>query len=400
MALTERAIRDAKPGPKPAIIWDGQVKGLGLRIAPGGTKAYILNYRVDGRERRATLGRVSELSLKAARERAGAELAAVRAGEADPLERQRERREAPTVAEGVERFFEEYGPRRIADGLLTERTLLDYRKQATGTVLPALGRMKIAAVTRQDIERAVAKRAPVQRNRTLAFISRLFNLFEEWEWRQPNSNPARRIEKAREQPRDRVLSPSELAALSGALRSAEANRPAAVAAIRVAALSGLRISEVLAIQWAHIDFETGRLLLPETKSGRRWHDLPAPALAVLADRPRFPGNEWAFTSDRKGRPTAYHTTRLVFRAVREAAGLPDIRLHDLRRTVMTNAAAAGVGTHILRDLLGHKTTAMADRYVRAVGNPVRDAREQVGAAMAAMMDGKSGEVIPFRERRA
>ena len=66
---------------------------------------------------------------------------------------------------------------------------------------------------------------------------------------------------------------------------------------------------------------------------------------------------------------------------------------------MTSAAAAGVGTHVLRDLLGHKTTAMADRYVRAVGNPVRDAREQVGAAMAAMMEGKGGEVISMERHR-
>ena len=84
--------------------------------------------------------------------------------------------------------------------------------------------------------------------------------------------------------------------------------------------------------------------------------------------------------------------------LREQAGLEDVRLHDLRRTVMTNAAAMGVGTHILRDLLGHKTSAMADRYIRAVGNPVREAREQVGAAMAAMMEGKVGEVVPIGGR--
>ena len=78
--------------------------------------------------------------------------------------------------------------------------------------------------------------------------------------------------------------------------------------------------------------------------------------------------------------------------------MEDVRLHDLRRTVMTNAAAAGVGTHVLRDLLGHKTTAIADRYIRTVGNPVRDAREQVGASMAAMMEGKTGEVVPLLNR--
>ena len=54
---------------------------------------------------------------------------------------------------------------------------------------------------------------------------------------------------------------------------------------------------------------------------------------------------------------------------------------------MTRAAASGIGSHVLRDLLGHKTTTMADRYIRAVGNPVREAREQVGAEMAAVMGG-------------
>ena len=69
------------------------------------------------------------------------------------------------------------------------------------------------------------------------------------------------------------------------------------------------------------------------------------------------------------------------------AALPDVRLHDLRRTVMTNAAAAGVGVHVLRDLLGHKTSTMADRYVSSVGSPVADARRAIGAAMVGV-DGR------------
>lgn len=398
--LTERTIRDTKPGPKTVILWDGQVKGLGLRVAPGGTKAFILNYRVAGRERRATLARAGEVTLKEARKRAATELAAVRMDGADPLQAKREAREAPTVAEGFARFLDEYAPRRIAEGRLSERTLSDYRKQTARSILPALGKMKIAAVTRHDIERAIAPRAPVQRNRTLALLSRTFNLFEAWEYRAPNSNPCHRIEKAREEPRDRTLNPAELAALAAALNERTERNPAAVAAIRFAALTGLRIGECLAVQWDHIEFETGRLTMPKTKTGRRVHDLPSPALELLAGLPRFNGIPWAFSSGRRDVPLAYHTTRLVFRAAREAAGLPDIRLHDLRRTVMTNAAAAGVETHILRDLLGHKTAAMANRYIRAVNAPVKDARERVGAAMAAMMAGETGEVIPLRGRHA
>ena len=87
MALTERVIREAKPGNKTTIVWDHEVKGLGVRVTAAGVKSFILNYRVAGRERRATLARCSEISLRAARDRAGVELATIRAGEGDPLDR-------------------------------------------------------------------------------------------------------------------------------------------------------------------------------------------------------------------------------------------------------------------------------------------------------------------------
>jgi integrase len=87
-----------------------------------------------------------------------------------------------------------------------------------------------------------------------------------------------------------------------------------------------------------------------------------------------------------------HRANSTLMTVVKLPGLTNVRLHDLRRTVMTRAAAAGVGVHVLRDLLGHKTTAMADRYVRSVGSPVADAREAIGAGMAAAMaGGRAGE---------
>ena len=395
--LTERIVRDIKSDGKSRTIWDREMTGLGLQITRGGKKNYVLRYRVAGRKRQAILGRAGEVSLRDIRKRAGDELIRIRAGETDPLERQREAVEAPTVEDGVRRFFDEYVPRRIVDGRLSERTAVEYRRQAARTILPALGPRKIASVTRGDVERAVASLGAIPRNRVLALIRRLFNLFEDWEWRGQYTNPARRIEKAREEPRDRVLAPSELAALAVALNGLEDQYPAPVAAIRFAALTGLRIGEVLAIRWEHVNFETCRLTMPETKTGRRVHDLPTVALEILSTLPRI--NEWTFTI-RRGAPITYRYTRNVFAEAVGAAGLEDVRLHDLRRTVMTSAAAAGVGTHVLRDLLGHKTTAMADRYVRAVGNPVRDAREQVGAVMAAMMQGEAGEIVPMRRRDA
>ena len=388
--LTERRIRDAKPEARTRILWDSQVKGLGLRVTPAGTKSYILNYRVAGRERRATLARASELSLKAARERAAEELAAIRAGGTHPLERRREANAAPTVADGLDRFFNKFAPARIDIGRMTARTVKDYRQQALQYLVPAVGKRKIRDVTCRDVEAMVEPLPKVQRNRVLALVSRLFTLFETWEWRPQNTNPARGIERAREEARDRTFSPTELSALAEALRQWEDRHPAQVAAIRLAAVTGLRIGEILVIRWEHLDLDTGRLTLPATKTGRRLHDLPEAALSILTDLPRI--NEWSLTTGRDS-PVTYTTVRNTFGKAAGTAGLVDVRLHDLRRTVMTRAAMAGLGTHVLRDLLGHKTTAMADRYIRSVGNPVRDARELVGAAMAAMMQGKPGSEV-------
>ena len=391
--LTEKTIRDAAADGKTRTLWDRKVAGLGLQITAGGTKNFVIRYKVAGRKRQAIIARAGQVSLAEARKRAGIELVKIRAGEADPLEREREARAAPTVAELVARFLGPYAEGRMERGQMAPKTFTEYRTQCESRILPALGKRKVASIERRDIEAIVDRLRPVARNRVLALCHRLFRLAEDWEYRGQNTNPARGIEKSREEARDRTLSPEELAALARALASIEADNPAAVAAIRVLMVTGLRNSEVRAIRWEHIDFETGRLLLPETKTGRRWHDLPAPALAVLADLPR--ATEWAFEGAR-----AYKPVHAAFKRACEAAGIEDCRLHDLRRTLATNAAAAGLSALELRALLGWKSIAMPARYVALAGEGVAANRRAVGDRMAAMMAGEGGEVIPFRERRA
>lgn len=391
--LTPTRIREAKSRATAWVLWDAKVRGFGVRVFPGGGKAYLLKYRTTaGKQKWYTIARVGEIGLDEARKRAGRALADIRDGN-DPARQRRERRQAPTVAHGIERFFAEYAPRRVELDRMSPRTVREYRHQANRYILPALGDVKVEDVDRRQVEKMVDRLPNATRNRVLALTSRLFTQFTRWEWRAQNTNPAQGIERARENARDRILAPSELAALAGALEGLEDRFPASVAAIRFAAVTGLRIGEVLGVRWEHVAFEGGRLTMPETKTGRRVHDLPVAALQILSALPRQ--NAWAFTTG-AGAAVTYRTVRKHFAEAAKNAGLEDVRLHDLRRTVMTNAAAAGVGTHVLRDLLGHKTTAMADRYVRSVGNPVRDAREQVGASMAAMMSGEGGKVVPLK----
>jgi len=223
-------------------------------------------------------------------------------------------------------------------------------------------------------------------NRVRALTSKLFRLCEDWEWRPQNTNPARGIEKAVEEARDRTLSADELSALGKALSELEGEaNPGAILAVRLAALTGLRMSEIQRIRWADLDMRGGYLTLPTTKTGRRVHTLPSAALALLASADRR--GECVIPGANPDKPLDVRVIGRTFEKACQKAGIEGARFHDLRRTVMTQAAAMGVGAHLLRDMVGHKTTAMADRYIRAAGEPLTDLRERVGAGIAAQMEG-------------
>ena len=391
--LTERVVRDVEATGKARTIWDAQVAGLGLQVTQGGKKNYILRYKVAGRKRQAILCRAGEVSLKEIRKRAADELLRIRVGEADPLRREREAREAPTVAEGLDRFFTETVPERLAIGKLKPKTVQEYRLQSK-TIRAAIGRRRVGEVTRRDIERMVKPLRPVMRNRVLALASRLFTQFQVWEWCE--GNPVRFVEKAREEPRDRTLAETEIVAFAAALEAEEDASPAAVGAIRMMLVTGLRVGEVIAMKWSDLDFEGGRVLLPDTKTGRRWQALSSAALEALANHPRIHGSAHVFTTASSAAIT-YKTTLGAFRRAAKRAGLEDVRLHDLRRTLMTRAAAEGISTHALRDLLGHRTATMADRYIRHQGAAVAEATERMGARMKAIMEGApKADVVRLR----
>ena len=389
--LTEKRIRDLKPGPKTAFLWDGQVTGLGVRITPAGAKSYVMFYRAGGRKKLATLAKCAELSLKDARERAGRELAAIRDGGTGPLERRKQEREAPTVADAFARFFDEEAPRRIEAGRMKADTVRQYRLAAS-YVADTLGARRVQDVKRAHVEAATASLKPVLRNRVLAFLSRIFTLAERWEWRPQLSNPVRGIERNRETARQRVLAGSEMQALHADLDARAAGEPFAVGAIRLACLTGLRISECLALQWENVDFETGRAILADTKTGARTIPMAAPVVELLRAMPRVNGNPFVFAGAVRGRPIGYKKVRAVFMGACTAAGLDSVTLHDLRRTVATNLAASGLNAFGLRDVLGHKTLTMSNRYVQNSGDALAAAMEKAASFAAGAMAGHTADV--------
>ncbi len=330
-----------------------------------------------------TLARASEITLENARRMAGELLVQVRQG-ADPIEDRRSLRELPTMREAMDRYLGEHLERRLANGRLAERTLKEYRRQAARHVLPNIGSKRVMDVSLADIEKVLDPLPPVMGNRVCALLSAFFNQVEHWEYRSQHTNPARGIEKAREEERDRNSPASEISALGRGLEENTDLNSSAVLAIRLAAITGLRIGEIRNIRWDEIDLEQGIVILPTSKTGRRVHTLPSPALALLKAAPRI--GAYVIAGRRSDKPMDYSAIRRHWAAACSAAGIQGVRLHDLRRTIMTEAAALGVGTHLLRDMLGHKTTAMADRYARRAGAPLVELRERLGSSTALQLN--------------
>ena len=384
MGLTEKRIRDAKADGKARTIWDDDVVGLGLQVTPKGKKNFIIRYRVGRQKKQAILCRASNVNLKDVRKQAATELLAIRSGDSrGPLDKRHQELTAPTFADLWQRFAEDHAPERIQLGRMTPRTLKDYSIIARDHILTVLGKFQVEAITKADIERLLKKmqETPVRRNRTLALANHLFTLAETWGLRPQHSNPCRGIPKAKEVARDRVLSSTELQALNAALLTLEDKHPFEVRAIYLATLTGLRISEAVGLQWQHVDLENGRAILPKTKTGKRVLPLAVPVQDLLKALPRYADNPFCFPASRGEVACTYKQTRFVFGLACHRAGIAGAQLHDLRRTVATRLAAHGLNAFTLRDVLGHGSVAMSNRYVRIASDSLRNATEQAAALM-------------------
>ena len=124
---------------------------VGAATHSNGTKNFVIRYVVAGRKRQAILCRAAEVNLKDIRKRAADQLMTIRSGDADPLERKRQQRDAPTFADLWARFEDEWAPERITMERMTKRTLREYGDIARQYILPALGPLKVSAITRDEI---------------------------------------------------------------------------------------------------------------------------------------------------------------------------------------------------------------------------------------------------------
>jgi integrase len=374
--ITKRAV-DALRSENGAevVLWDTELKGFGVRAQRGGAKSYILHYRCGvGRNapiRKLTIGRHgSPWTPEMARSEAKCLLGAIENG-ADPAADKSARKEAATIADLAGRYIAEH-----VDAKRKHSTAIEYRRLLDKIILPELGKRKVGDITRADVAKLHhANRAgPYQANRIVAILSKMFNLAERWGLRPDGSNPCRHVEKFPERKRERMLSPAELARLGDALAAYDGS-PYVIAAVKVLVFTGARLGEVLGLRWEWIDFERGEVRLPDSKTGAKTLHLPPPALTVLAELPRLDSNPYVIAGRKKG--AALVNLEKPWRVIRAAAGLDDVRLHDLRHAFASVAASSGMGLPIIGKILGHTQAATTARYAHLASDPVKAAAATV-----------------------
>ena len=369
------------------VFWDRVLPGFGVRVYPSGGKVYIAQARErTGRKlpKRVTVGRHDVLNADEARQRAALILARIRAGEEPlPLPLAARANGGPTVADLAARYLEEHVEVR-----LKPRTQARIGGVLRNHILPALGRMPVAAIERShvvDLQQTLSAH-PVTANKAIKILSHMFKLGEGWGLAPEGLNPCRSIEKFPERRRERFLTDAEFARLGRVLDdyiAAGRGSPAAVAAIRLLMLTGCRRSEVLTLRWTDVDLETGELHLADAKSGPRAVQLPPTAVQLLTALPRRKDSPWVFPgNDRHGRFGAEGLDH-VWRTVRARAGLVDVRLHDLRHSFASRALALGETLPVIGKLLGHSDIETTARYAHLARDSIHEAAERIADSIAA-----------------
>ena len=354
------------------VVWDEDPPGFGVRVYPSGRKAFVLSYRVAGRKRLLTVGTYGVLTLEQARTAARAELAKVETQGADPVAARAQERQGETMRDLCAAYMERHGN--------AKKSSAEDQRRIEKHVLPAWGGLKARAVKRADVatlHAKIGKATPYEANRTLALLSKMFELARRWGFvPDGHSNPARDIDRFKEAKRDRWVTPDELPRLAQAIN--EESNEAARFALWLYLLTGARKTELLQAQWADLDWSRAELRLPDTKAGRvHYIPLSAPALTLLREIPREDGNPYILP----GKLSGAHLVNISkpWGRVRAAAGVEDVRLHDLRRTVGSWLAQAGNSLHLIGRVLNHSNQSTTAVYARFGEDSVRTALEQHGA---------------------
>lgn len=376
--FTKGYIDSLKPKDKPYEVWDTDLKGLGVMVHPSNRKTYYFVYRYKSlKKERLKVGVHGNITCEIARE-------IIRGWSGDLVRginpKDHNKRQEIDIKQSMlfVDFWQIFTDKYIAQHHRPS-TVKGNKSRIKNNILPFFGAKKIADIERQDILAFKDSFPYVQGNCTkcLILLSTAFDQAELWGYRDQNSNPCKGIKKQGDKKMERFLTAAELKKLEEILtsQSSSGTSPYSLAAIWMLIFTGCRSGEIFTLQWKDVHLEDGYLYLKDSKVGVRTIPLNDKAKQILISLQKQAGNSYVFCGRSPG--TCLQGVKRAWQKVRALAGIPDIRIHDLRHSFASFALKEGVDLYTVSKLLGHKNIATTTRYAHLELEHLKQATNKV-----------------------
>jgi integrase len=362
--------------------FDTRLTGFFLEVRATGKATYYQRYRdKHRRNRQVRIGPADAMSLEEAREAARQVRSSITNG-FDPNGLARKQREVPVFENFIENQY-------LPHVKMHKRSWKMDKEMIDRRIMPMWSQAKLTEITREDVEDFQASMAgeglkPGSVNRYMALVKYIFNLAERWE--VINKSPARGISRLADNNRkERYLTKEETARLLAVLKDWP-NRTMADL-ITFLMLTGARKSEATHALWENINLQTGVWTVPLSKSGKPRYIPLSKAAIDLLERRRVNGGRYVFPSPGTGKPLVH--TYFGWNKIRRQAGIPDVRLHDIRHHYASLLVNHGRSLYEVQKLLGHADISTTQRYAHLSQDTLKDATEIVSLSLES--DGVVGD---------
>lgn len=363
-----------EPGKKKTDYWDTITTGFVLEVRSSGGKTYALRYIDDaGRQRQHKIGAYADITFDQARKSAKRLRSEVVLG-GNPAGQKEVKKAIPTYASLADQHIAHAKSYLRAPGN-TESVLKRH-------VVPRWGKLRLDEIKSQDIgawltDLAGKGLAPATIEKIRVTFSRSFELGRQWNVPGAAINPVRNVPRRRfSNARERFLTAADAARLFKALEVSDNTQLKSIVGLLL--LTGARKTELLTAQWQHVDLERRAWFIPTTKTGKPRHvPLSQSAIDIIEQLATFKDCPWLVPNPTTLKP--YVTLKRGWDTARNEAGLPGLRIHDLRHSAASFMINAGIDLFAVGRVLGHSDHKSTMRYSHLANDTLMKAVE-AGAA--------------------
>lgn len=385
MKITKATLKDVGTPDREIWIWDSTMPGFGLRVWPSGRAVYVLRYRTEtGTQRKITIGDARTMYPDEARDRARLAIVATKDGK-DPQGERARLRHSETIADLVRSYMEYRKPR------VKHWSQVNAEASFRNHILPAFGTVKCSELMCDMVAQWHSKQSKrFAANMAVKHLTAALNWAVDVMGWIP-SNPIKTFKYYPEQKRQHILTPKQMHDVLAQIDAQVTRCWAAPYLFKVLMLTGLRLREWASAEWSQYSDNMGTLYLPEDKSktGERTVQIGEEVRILLRQIRSHPlcDDRWIFPNMKNDGPMLWPQN--LWRVITTRAGLPKLRLHDLRHTYATYSLGSGATLREVQDMLGHSQIGTTSRYLGVFDSSVKKAQNK--AALMILSAATTGE---------